>query len=77
MGGLANDRFCRRAVQSDGLKKLSADPRIRQIGGLREYKPDAVVFWVLGAVAQHEHDLVANVNCETGKHGPYFGLERS
>jgi hypothetical protein len=51
--------------------------RVGEISGLREDEPNAVVFRLLRAVTQHEHDLLSNIDGETRKHGPHFGLEQS
>jgi hypothetical protein len=60
-----------------GIDESLEGPRDLTDGGVKEDEPHAVVFRMFRAVAQHEDDLVADVNCENGKHGPYFGLERS
>lgn len=63
-------------VDETERREIPSDRRVAQIGGLGEDEPDAVVFRVLRAIAKHEHDLVADIDGETRKHGPYFGLER-
>jgi hypothetical protein len=67
------------AQQIDETKrrKVLADARVGEISGLREDEPNAVVFRLLRAVTQHKHDLLSNIDGETRKHGPDFGLERS
>lgn len=45
-------------------RKVFADSRVGEISGLRKDEPDAVVFRLLKAVSQHEHDLLPNINCE-------------
>jgi hypothetical protein len=65
------------AQQVDGTKrrKILANSGVRKISDLRKDEPHTVVFRVLWTVSQNEHDLLSCINGETGKHGPYFGLE--
>jgi hypothetical protein len=58
-------------------RKILANSHVGKIGGLGENEPDPIVFRLFWTFAQHEHDLLSNINSETGKHRPHFGLERS
>lgn len=44
--------------------KILTDFWVSEICGLRKDKPDAVVFRPFWTVAQHEHDLLAKIDCE-------------
>ena len=64
--------------QGDRTKRreVAEEAWVIRLDGLREDEPNAIVCRLLEAVAKHEGDLVADVDCEPGKHGAHLRLER-